>query len=56
MTNMARFEASVATLAGWVRAGRPRYQEDVLEDLESCPDARAGIHRGENKGKRIIRL
>jgi len=54
--HMDRYEASVAQLAGWVRAGRLRYQEDILEGLESCPDALAGLYRGENKGKRVIRL
>jgi NADPH-dependent curcumin reductase CurA len=54
--HMARYEASVATLAGWVRAGQLRYEEDILDGLESCPDALAGLYRGENKGKRLIRL
>jgi NADPH-dependent curcumin reductase CurA len=54
--HMARYEAAVTTLAGWVRAGRLRYEEDILEGLESCPDALAGLYRGENKGKRLIRL
>jgi NADPH-dependent curcumin reductase CurA len=54
--HMDRYETSVAQLAGWVSAGRLRYQEDILEGLESCPDALAGLYRGENKGKRVIRL
>jgi NADPH-dependent curcumin reductase CurA len=54
--HIARYEASVATLAGWVRAGQLRYEEDILDGLESCPDALAGLYRGENKGKRLIRL
>ena len=51
-----RYDASVAILADWVRAGRLRYAEDVLDGMEACPDALAGLYRGENKGKRIIRL
>jgi NADPH-dependent curcumin reductase CurA len=54
--HMDRYESSVAQLADWVRAGRLRYEEDILEGLESCPDALAGLYRGENKGKRLIRL
>jgi NADPH-dependent curcumin reductase len=50
-----RWEASVATLADWMRAGRLRYEEDILEGLESAPDALAGLYRGQNKGKRLIR-
>jgi hypothetical protein len=51
-----RWEASVAKLADWVRAGKLRYSEDVLDGIEACPDALAGLYRGENRGKRLIRL
>ncbi len=54
--HMDRYEASVATLAEWVRAGRLRYLEDILEGIEACPDALAGLYRGENRGKRLVRL
>ena len=51
-----RWEASVATLVDWVRAGTLRYEEDILAGLEACPDALAGLCRGENGGKRLIRV
>jgi NADPH-dependent curcumin reductase CurA len=51
-----RWEASVARLADWVRAGKLRYAEDILDGIEACPDALAGLYRGDNKGKRLIRL
>lgn len=51
-----RYEEAVARLADWVRAGSLRYREDILEGLESCPDAIAGLYRGDNLGKRLIRL
>jgi NADPH-dependent curcumin reductase len=51
-----KYEASVAQLADWVRSGKLHYVEEVLEGLEACPDALAGLYRGENKGKRIIKL
>jgi NADPH-dependent curcumin reductase len=54
--HMDKYEASVAQLADWVRSGHLRYEEDILDGLEACPDALAGLYRGENKGKRIIRL
>src|SRR5271166_5398349 len=53
---MDRWEASVATLADWVRAGKLRYEEDILAGLEACPEALAGLYRGENRGKRLIRI
>lgn len=47
---------AVATLADWVRAGKLRYAEDILDGLDACPDALAGLYSGKNLGKRIIRL
>ena len=38
---MDRWEASVATLADWVRTGKLRCEEDILVGLEACPDALA---------------
>lgn len=43
-------------LAQWLREGRLRTVEDVLEGLAAAPDAIAGLYRGENNGKRLIRL
>jgi len=51
-----RTEEAVARLAAWVRDGRLRYREDILDGIESCPSSIAGLYRGENLGKRIIRL
>ena len=54
--HMDRWDEAVSTLAGWIREGRLSYQEDILECIDTCPDALAGLYRGENRGKRIIRL
>lgn len=51
-----RYEEAIARLAQWVREGRLRYREDVLDGIEQAPGAIAGLYRGENLGKRIIRL
>ena len=54
--HMDAYEGSVAQLADWVRMGKLRYAEDILDGIEACPDALAGLYRGENTGKRIVRL
>jgi NADPH-dependent curcumin reductase len=54
--HMDKYEGSVAQLANWVRSGQLHYVEDILDGLEACPDALAGLYRGENRGKRIIKL
>ncbi len=49
-------EEAIARLAGWLREGRLRHREDILEGFEGAPDAIAGLYRGENLGKRLIRV
>jgi len=51
-----RFAEGLAALTEWVRAGRIRYREDVLEGIAEAPGSIAGLYRGENLGKRIIRI
>ncbi|WP_375207824.1 NADP-dependent oxidoreductase [Hyphococcus sp.] len=53
---MDEFDAAAAKLADWVRSGELRYREDILDGIEACPDALAGLYRSENFGKRVIRL
>ena len=51
-----RFPEALARLAGWVGSGELRYAEDILEGIAAAPDAIASLYRGENRGKRLIRL
>jgi NADPH-dependent curcumin reductase CurA len=50
------FPTARRELAQWVREGRIRYREDILDGIEHAPDAIAGLYRGENLGKRLIRI
>lgn len=43
-------------LIRWIDEGRIQYLEEILEGLEQAPDAIAGLYRGENLGKRLIRI
>ena len=51
-----RYAEAVTRLAQWVRSGQLRYREEILEGLAQAPDAIAGLYRGENLGKRLIRV
>lgn len=51
-----RSDEAVAKLAGWIRSGQLRYQEDVRMGIEAAPDSIASLYRGENSGKCLIRL
>ena len=33
-----------------------RYREEIADGIESCPGSIAELYRGENLGKRLIRL
>lgn len=51
-----RYEEAIARLAAWVREGKLHYREDILDGIEHCPGAIAELYRGENLGKRLVRL
>jgi hypothetical protein len=51
-----RYEEAVARLAAWVREGGLNYREDIVDGIEHCPGAIAELYRGENLGKRLVRL
>jgi hypothetical protein len=54
--HLARAEEAIGRLAGWLREGKLRHREDILEGIEQAPGAIAGLYRGENLGKRLIRV
>ncbi len=43
-------------MAAWVREGRIRYREDVVDGLENAPAAFIGLLEGRNFGKLLVRL
>ncbi len=50
------FTEALKELTQWVRQGLIRYREDILEGIEQAPSSIAGLYRGENFGKRLIRI
>jgi hypothetical protein len=49
--------AALEQMTDWVKAGRIRYPEVVVDGLENAPDAFAGIFRGNsNVGKLLVRV
>lgn len=43
-------------MKGWIESGRITYREEMIDGLESAPRAFIGLLRGENFGKRVIRV
>jgi NADPH-dependent curcumin reductase CurA len=50
------YAAARADLAEWVRRGLIQYEEELLDGIGHAPDAIAGLYRGENLGRRLIRV
>jgi NADPH-dependent curcumin reductase len=51
-----RFPAFYQDMSGWLREGRVRYREDVIEGLERAPRGLIGLLKGENFGKLVVRV
>ena len=49
-------EAFDRDMGGWVRSGRVRYREDVVEGIENAPGAFMGLLEGRNFGKLLVRV
>ena len=43
-------------VSGWVRDGRMKYREDFIDGLENAPEGLIGLLRGDNLGKRMVRV
>ena len=46
----------LADTAGWLRAGRLKYREDVVDGLDAAPRAFIGLLRGANLGKMLVKV
>lgn len=43
-------------MAAWVKEGRVKYREDIVDGFENAPRALIGLLRGENFGKLLVRV
>jgi len=51
-----RFEEAVVDLSGWIKDGRLRYREEMLEGIEHAPGSLQKLYSGENSGKLVMKL
>jgi NADPH-dependent curcumin reductase len=43
-------------MSGWLRDGKIKYREDIVDGLENAPTALLGLLKGKNFGKMIVRV
>ncbi|GJD96075.1 NADP-dependent oxidoreductase [Methylobacterium iners] len=46
----------IREVGGWLREGRVRHREDIVDGLENAPDAFVGLLRGANFGKLVVKV
>ncbi len=51
-----RYAPALARMGEWVRSGRLKYKEDIVEGIANAPRAFIGMLRGENFGKTQVKL
>jgi NADPH-dependent curcumin reductase CurA len=56
MDYMRDSQRALGELQAWVKSGKLKVQEDIIDGLENTPRALIGLLAGENRGKRMIRL
>jgi NADPH-dependent curcumin reductase CurA len=43
-------------MAAWIREGRVKYREDIIEGLEKAPEGLIGLLQGRNFGKLMVKV
>ena len=51
-----RYKEGLTAMAGWVREGKLKYREDIVDGLENAPRALMRLFKSENFGKQLVRL
>ncbi|MFB3923647.1 MAG: NADP-dependent oxidoreductase [Terriglobia bacterium] len=51
-----RFDGALRRLGQWVKTGKLKYRENIVEGLENAPRAFIGMLKGENIGKQLVKI
>jgi hypothetical protein len=54
--HIARMPEFLKEVGAWVREGKIKYREDIVQGLENAPGAFIGLLQGKNFGKLIVKL
>ncbi len=51
-----RMQDFIQDVAGWIKAGKIKYDETVFEGIDKAPEAFLGLFQGSNTGKMVVKL
>jgi len=54
--HMPRYPEFLAEVGGWLKAGRIKYEETIVEGIDRAVTAFLGLFQGDNTGKMVVRL
>jgi len=55
-TGWPRYPQFRAQMVGWMKEGRIKWREDVVEGLRNAPEAFIGLLQGKNFGKLVVKV
>lgn len=50
------YERAITELAGWLKSGKLKYDETIIEGFENTPEAFIKLFEGKNTGKMLVKL
>ncbi|MGA3204349.1 MAG: NADP-dependent oxidoreductase [Bryobacteraceae bacterium] len=53
---MPRFGVGLTEMSTWLREGKIKHREDIIDGFENLPKAFIGLFHGENIGKRMVKV
>jgi NADPH-dependent curcumin reductase CurA len=56
LDHLDRMTDFLRDMSQWLREGKVRYREDIIQGLENAPRAFTGLFQGENIGKRVVQV
>ena len=51
-----RYPEGIAQMANWIKEGKLKYREQIVEGFEKTPAALIGIFHGDNTGKMLVQV
>jgi NADPH-dependent curcumin reductase CurA len=51
-----RYDEGRKAMSEWIKDGKLKYRDDIVDGLENAPDAFIGLFQGTNVGKRLVRV
>ena len=51
-----RYHEGIEQLSRWIRGGKLHFREEIVNGIDKAPDAIAALYRGDNLGKRLIKI